>query len=109
MGYRKARKRRLLQYEWNKNIACRKYQYLVPMIVALQMCIQAYFHVEGTVTLTQFLDRFLEGMPHMGTGSRASFLIPGDWCVFCIFLVYMTGKSSKDFTEGVGQQILLRA
>lgn len=109
MGDKKSKWKQIIRYEWNRQICSRKYQYIVPVIIALQVCIQRYRNFQQPFSPDDFFCGFLEGMLHLEAGSTGSFLIPGDWCLFFVFLLYITGKSSKDFTEGIGMQILLRS
>lgn len=108
MASKNFQQKKLLQYEYKRNIWKKKYQYLVPVATALQISIQKYNISQSTLPAATYFGKFLEGMNEIVIGSRTSFLIPGDWCLFFIFLIYITGKSAKDFTNGIGMQLLLR-
>lgn len=108
MDKRELRQQKIIQYEWKKNVLSRKYQYLLPMVVALQVCLVELNTFRKTFTTSICFEKFLQGMQRFEAGSRMSFLIPGDWCLFFVFLLYITGKVSKDFTGGMGMQVLLR-
>lgn len=109
MGNKLAHWKRIFRYEWKRNIVSRKIQYLLPVLIALQVNLQVYHQFQGSLPLERYWGRFLEGMHSLAKGSRTQFLIPGDWCLFLIILLYDTGRSSKDFTEGIGMQVLLRS
>lgn len=100
--------KRLLLYELKQNIVNRKYQYLLPVAVALQYCISTQANTERHLSALSFYEGFLKGIPAIAAGSGQSFLIPGDWCIFLFYLLYIVGKTSKDYTKGVGMQTLLR-
>lgn len=86
----------------------RRLWYLFSAAAALPGCVALYQQTEDVFTAKYYLDSFLKGLPTIQTGSVQSFLLPGDWCLFCIILLCLNGKTAKDFVMGIGLQRLVR-
>lgn len=101
---------RIYRYEFNKNLVGGAWRYLLPAAIAVQTCLLNRTRYSGKLTAGEYFCKFLEGMEPMASqpGGMERFLLPGDWCLFFILLLYFTGKTAKDFNEGIGMQVLLR-
>ena len=102
--------KRLFLYECQQTVIGKSYQFLIPAFVALQGCFVSLNIWKEELTASALYSSFLEGMQQIeGMLSGAErFLIPGDWCVFVFFFLYIIGRDAKNYTSGTGLQLLLR-
>ena len=102
--------KRLFLYECQQTVIGKSYQFLIPAFVALQGCFVSLNIWKEELTASALYSSFLEGMQQIeGMLSGAErFLIPGDWCVFVFFFLYIIGRDEKNYTSGTGLQLLLR-
>ncbi|HBA62792.1 MAG TPA: hypothetical protein DCZ20_02930 [Lachnospiraceae bacterium] len=109
MKHKSYQGRAILRYELRQEVRCKKKQYIFPMLLALWHCILQWNRTKGSLEASLYVERFLEGMPTVIPGSMNSFLIPGDWLLFLVVLLYFNGKFAKDFTRDMGLQLLVRS
>lgn len=86
----------------------RKLWYLFSAAIALPGCVTDYQQAGEFFTAEHYLNSFLRGLPTIRTGDGQSFLLPGEWCLFCIILLCLNGRTAKDFVTGIGLQRLIR-
>lgn len=108
MVYKRSIWKRITAYEWKKQILSQKWRYLAAAVTALWTCRVSWNLYGSLFTMNDHFQAFLQGMPPVAIGSREQFLIPGDWCVFFVILLYTNGKMAKDYTGGSGLQVLMR-
>lgn len=102
--------KRLFLYECRQTIISKSYQFLIPALVALQGCFVSLNMWKEELTTPVLYSSFLEGMQQISGMllGPERFLIPGDWCVFVFFFLYIIGRNAKNYTAGTGLQLLLR-
>lgn len=99
---------RLVCYEIKMELLEWRWIVLIPMSIALWYGMlhfnlqRAYYHG------MDYINGFLEGMsPFLKSGTE-KFLIPGEWTAFFLLLLYLNGKMTKNYADGMGTQILIR-
>ena len=103
-------RKRLFLYECRQTVISKSYQFLIPALVALQGCFVSLNIWKEELTVSVLYSNFLEGMQQsegMLSGAER-FLIPGDWCVFVFFFLYIIGRDAKNYTSGTCLQQILR-
>lgn len=101
--------KRALGYEFIASVFENKWKYTIPVAIALHNCV-VNLRMPGRMWQgSDYLWDFLKGIPTVQADSQESFLLPGGWMAFFVLLLYFHGRTAKNYTGGMGQQILLRS